>query len=199
MNNRKNYNSIVFLTTLSVYLGLVLVGGATPSVLGQAATTRNFDIKSEIVVEDDLDKKPDEGLFEDLVFFESDDLPSYLGSGRFDKTGIEIRRKLFKKKSEFGLRAFYSGYPETINFKFSVENKGFNIETQINLKTNETAQSFADLIYTYLSQTESSAKNNNTKIVAENTKSKAHGTKILLVTHLPRASIDALLARKDAQ
>jgi hypothetical protein len=60
MSNRKNYNSIVFLTTLSVYLGLVLVGGATPSVLAQAALTRNFDIKNEIVVEDDLDKKPDD-------------------------------------------------------------------------------------------------------------------------------------------
>jgi hypothetical protein len=60
MSDRKNYNSIVFLTTLSLYLGLVLAGGATPSVLAQAATTRDFDIKSEIVVEDDLDKKPDD-------------------------------------------------------------------------------------------------------------------------------------------
>ncbi|MBA3633661.1 MAG: hypothetical protein H0W58_12780 [Acidobacteria bacterium] len=34
MTNRKNYNSIAFLTTLSVYLGLVLVGG-TPLVLAQ--------------------------------------------------------------------------------------------------------------------------------------------------------------------
>src|SRR5215203_2872032 len=76
MSERKNYNSIVFLTTLSVYLGLVLVGGATPSVLAQAATTRDFNIKNEIVVEDDLDKKPDDdviklseatgGYFDDL-------------------------------------------------------------------------------------------------------------------------------------
>lgn len=60
MSDRKNYNSIVFLTTLSVYLSLVLVGGVAPSVLAQAATTRGFDIKNEIVVEDDLDKKPDD-------------------------------------------------------------------------------------------------------------------------------------------
>lgn len=64
MSDRKNYNSIVFLTTLSVYLGLVLVG-ATP-VLAQAALTRNFDIKNEIVVEDDLDKKPDDGEIEEF-------------------------------------------------------------------------------------------------------------------------------------
>jgi hypothetical protein len=234
MSNRKNYNSLVFLTTLSVYLGLVLVGGSTPSVLAQAATTRDFDIKNEIVVEDDLDKKPDEDLFaesiielvrdlntlskaktfdweaksaftiEDLGFCESDDTPSYLGSSLlnqtvsrvFDKAGVRIGRNLFRKKSDFGLGKFYSDYPETINFNFLVERKSFNIETQINLKSDEAAQSFANLINSYLSQNESRIDKTETKIVAENTKSKTDGTKVLLVTHLPRASIDALLAEK---
>ena len=60
MSNRKNYNSIVFLTTLSVYLGLVLAGGAAvPHALAQAALTRDFDIRNEIEFKDDLDKKPD--------------------------------------------------------------------------------------------------------------------------------------------
>lgn len=54
----KNYNSIIFLTTLSVYLGLSLLG-ATPQVLAYAATTRNFDIQNEIEFKDDLDTKPD--------------------------------------------------------------------------------------------------------------------------------------------
>lgn len=58
MTRGKNYNSIVFLTTLSVYLGLVLVG-ATPQVLAQAALTRNFDIQIEAEVKDDLDNKPE--------------------------------------------------------------------------------------------------------------------------------------------
>ena len=59
MTSGKNYNSIVFLTTLSVYLGLVLVGG-TPPVLAHAAMTRHFDIQTEVEVKDDLDKKPDD-------------------------------------------------------------------------------------------------------------------------------------------
>jgi hypothetical protein len=54
MSNRKNYNSIVFLT---VYLGLVLVGG-NAQVLANAATPRLFDIKTEIEFKDDLDTKP---------------------------------------------------------------------------------------------------------------------------------------------
>lgn len=59
MNNRSKNNSIIFLTTLSVYLGLVLVGGAMPTVLAQAATTRNFNVQDEIEVKDDLDKNPE--------------------------------------------------------------------------------------------------------------------------------------------
>lgn len=57
MNNCKNQNSILVLATLGVYLGLVLAG-ATPQVLAQAAMTRQFDVKDEIEVKDDLDKKP---------------------------------------------------------------------------------------------------------------------------------------------
>jgi hypothetical protein len=56
----KNHNSIVFLTTLGVYLGLVLAGGASPQVFAHSALTRNFDIQDEVEVKDDLDKKPDD-------------------------------------------------------------------------------------------------------------------------------------------
>jgi hypothetical protein len=58
VNNRKANNSILVLATLGVYLGLVLVG-ATPQVLAQAAMARQFNVKDEIEVKDDLDKKPD--------------------------------------------------------------------------------------------------------------------------------------------
>lgn len=58
MSKPKNQNSILVLATLGVYLGLVLVG-ATPQVLAQAAMTRQFNVKDEVEVKDDLDKKPD--------------------------------------------------------------------------------------------------------------------------------------------
>ena len=94
MNNRNKNNSIIFLTTLSVYLGLVLVGGATPSVLAQAATTRNFNVQDEIEVKDDLDKKPSdeelkelsgaiENYFGDLTSF-IEDLKKLHGIEKFD-------------------------------------------------------------------------------------------------------------------
>lgn len=59
MTSRKSHNSLIFITTLGVYLGLVLVGGSAPQVFAHSALTRNFEISDEIEVKDDLDKKPD--------------------------------------------------------------------------------------------------------------------------------------------
>src|SRR5258705_5410586 len=59
MNTRKNQNSILFLTTLGVYLGLVLVG-ATPKVVAQrAAMARSFDVTDEVEFKDELLKNPE--------------------------------------------------------------------------------------------------------------------------------------------
>ncbi len=56
MKERNKNNSIVFLTTLSVYLGLVLVGG-TPFVMAQAALTRQeYETKSAKENKDELNK-----------------------------------------------------------------------------------------------------------------------------------------------
>ena len=57
MEKRKGQNSILFVATLGVYLGLVLVGA--PHVLAQAATTRPFDVKDEIELKDEFDGSPD--------------------------------------------------------------------------------------------------------------------------------------------
>ncbi len=64
MQKRSNHNSILFLTTLSVYLGLVLVGAPTGILAQPAAMTRNFDISEEFEIADDLDKKPDDAVIE---------------------------------------------------------------------------------------------------------------------------------------
>ena len=94
MSQRNKNNSVIFLTTLSVYLGLVLVGGAMSPVLAQAAMTRNFDIQDEIEVKDNLDKKPSD---EELDF--SSAIKSY-----FDdvKDLIEDLQK-FQRNKKFDL------------------------------------------------------------------------------------------------
>ncbi|MFM9903418.1 MAG: hypothetical protein ACKVQJ_02475 [Pyrinomonadaceae bacterium] len=94
MSNPKNQNSIIFIATLGVYLGLVLAG-ATPQVLANAAMTRQFDVKDEIEVKDDLDNKPDDErspvsesvkiYLEDVEYFLSS-LGRLKNRGKFDIT-----------------------------------------------------------------------------------------------------------------
>lgn len=95
MTNRRTNNSLLFLTTLGVYLGLVLVGGAAPSVFAHGALTRPFELKDEIEITDDLDTKPDaeEALETYASSLESifitagelaDTLPVLIEQGRYD-------------------------------------------------------------------------------------------------------------------
>ena len=231
MNKKTNYNSIVFLTTLSVYLGLVLVGGA-PQVFAQAAMTRDFDIKTEIEFKDDLDNKPDEDLFavsvsnlvdelndfsqkkffdwnakgefqiEGLGFCESDDSPSFMGSGTIsrrvdyalEKTALEIARKLFRTKDGLGLGDVYS---HGADFKFVFDGKTLNIEAGIAGHNEKDIQPFVNELTAYLIRISSSPEATKEKIVVENTKVTFENRQVFLVIHLPRASIDELLARKS--
>jgi len=57
---KKAQNSIMLITTLGVYLGLLVADGAAPQVLAHSATTRNFEISDEIEVKDDVDRDPGE-------------------------------------------------------------------------------------------------------------------------------------------
>ncbi len=94
MNNRKNQNPILVLATLGVYLGLVLAG-ATPQVLAQAAMAREFNAKDEIEVKDDLDKSPDgeeikaflENRFETALSSFVRDLRDLNALGKYRKSG----------------------------------------------------------------------------------------------------------------
>jgi hypothetical protein len=94
MSQRNKNNSIVFLTTFSVYLGLVLVGGAVSPILAQAALTRNFNIQDEIEVKDDLDNKPNENdLFASSIVKLIEELDKLSREGKFDwqlKNEIQI-------------------------------------------------------------------------------------------------------------
>jgi hypothetical protein len=88
MSIRKSQNSILFLATLGVYLGLVLTG-ATP-VLGHAATSRQFDLRDEIEFADEFDNKPDGETVALSIPIRNylQDVESFLGAlGRLRKDG----------------------------------------------------------------------------------------------------------------
>ncbi len=96
MSKNKASNSILFLTTLSVYLGLVLVG-ASPSVLAQqAALSQKFEIQKEIETEDDLDKNPDEESLEQYLLVRLDDaLNAFAGDLRELERNGKYNRKAY--------------------------------------------------------------------------------------------------------
>lgn len=92
MSKSPKQNPILVLATLGVYFGLVL-SGAAPQVLANAALTRQFDVKDEIELKDDLDNKPDDErspvttsvqiYLEDVEYFLSS-LAKLSKNGRFD-------------------------------------------------------------------------------------------------------------------
>ncbi len=59
MSKTPKQNPIFVIATLGVYFGLTLAG-AMPQVLASAAMTRQFDVRDEIEIKDDLDTKPDD-------------------------------------------------------------------------------------------------------------------------------------------
>jgi hypothetical protein len=251
MSNRKNYNSIVFLTTLSVYLGLVLVGGATPSVLAQAATTRDFNIKSEIVIEDDLDKKPDGAsdlsdqiqhaintqfiarsiltLLDDLEKLKQ--IEKNGGEQRFeieclyrrfegfnaylvDKLEDDGNKQLLtackaqtlvvaSKFQNVNPLNFYS-YDDSLKakatntkVKFLSENGQLSLQITFKQKSLEEAQNLAGFfnqVFDYRSA--SKELDNYERLIYHNTKAATENNQVFIVTRLPRASIDDLLAEK---
>ncbi len=243
MSNRKNYNSIVFLTTLSVYLGLVLVGGTAP-VLAHSAMTRDFDIKNEIEFKDDLDNKPDN---EEIESFFEIDLDTAVASFIEDLRGLKQKGKYkskFKKTFKTGCAHSYCSTDEAaastaneyqdskiwstlsklhekldvanhrslgeISFiGFPSEEKGCKeislhltfsqkeLEVRFNF-TKETTQksfSFADALNLKFKNKSDESSDLLIKKVYENTKAATENNQVFVVTRLPRASIEELIAR----
>jgi hypothetical protein len=230
VSKNKGYNSIFFITTLSVYLGLVLVG-ASPSILAQqAALTQRFEVQNEVDFEEDLDKKPDEndlfsssivkfvqgldkfskaGIFdwqakkeikiESFAFCQSDNLPSYLGTGSINRQvdklikeiAVEIARNLLTKKSELKLGDFYD---RNLDYQFTFDNDSLSIQTKIGFETERDAQIFSDEINNYISRIISFSKPATEQIIAHNTELKYENNQVFIVTRLPRGSLDALVA-----
>lgn len=84
MSNKKNHNTIHFLTTLSVYLGLIVVG-ASPQVLAQAKLAQQTQSNSF-----EISRKTN-SVFSEIKFktqFEFEDiLPfAFSGNSKFDKS-----------------------------------------------------------------------------------------------------------------
>ena len=222
MNNRNKNNSILFLTTLSVYLGLVLVGG-TPLVLAQTnqdneriqvLVGQNLYADSIFNLVKELDKLAKSKKYKwndeidvdiEISFFEADNSPQFLGSerktnknasGLLDTTTEKIGRDLSK------LENIYFNKPDELGsfeVSFLVKDSDLTIKLKHSYGWTKDAQNISTIFRKYFEQEAIVRKNEPLGKIYENTKVTFENYQVFIVTRLPRGSLDALLARKDAQ
>jgi hypothetical protein len=252
MSNQARYNRILFLTTLSVYMGLVLMGGASPA-LAQAAMAKSFELKSELEAKDDLDKKPDDKEEKQQVsqaldaYFNTskwflEDLQRLSALKKFDREYVDLafgkrlaspcgnnknvgvreltgstyvpndilRPQLESTWAELVTRlaraatlsdCLSNNNPEwnntsEIGIEVSHKQSGFELELSLEKHSPQRAQQLATALNfaceSYLSKYEDSTA----KVLRENTKITSENDQVFIITNLPRAGLDSLLAVK---
>lgn len=209
--SRKAQNSFLVLTTLGVYLGLLMVGGAAPQVLAHSATTRTFEITDEIEVKDDLDNKPDEATTvenltsETFVAFADAYAEFVLDSYRDDLRFAEE----IKRKCPNGCRLSYLTYFTTFSptlekffnashYTGSKEWVGDNLHREIEIKYSPSPSELSRLQSAFSIDPKRSRRPLQPIIESSTVRVEPRNRHLVIVTRLPRAGLDALLA-KDAK
>jgi hypothetical protein len=212
----KNYNSIVFLTTLSVYLGLVLVG-ATPEVLAQDAKKAADSNKISILA-------PGEGM---IFTFDLNPIIELSRLAAKDASSVKIAGKLIplqqkftdwqiistagdQKILDFLRKEFFTPFvldppnlPVTTtelyqSVEIDKDNITFNRHTTFS-NVNKAA-SFGETYRRVIEYARSpiAAKEIAGNLLIKHTEVRSENNQVFIVTRLPRGSIDSLLA-KDAK
>jgi hypothetical protein len=231
VEKRKGQNSIIFVATLGVYLGLML-SGATPQAIAQqrAAMTRNFDIHDEIEFKDDLDDTSDTGLAIDKLAISLVDLYAVISDASAkDAGGVDQGCYDFAQfLTLYSRGGSLSVFPGELNpgthlhlgrtsaplghiydaflFRSNEPNNKFRLDlklTQTDFTFGVTISKRSPEVAAYLSgvYNDSLSKRRQLETVAlkslvyDGTKISVNGEKISVVTHLPRASLDELLAK----
>lgn len=219
----KSYNSIIFLTTLSVYLGLVLVSGAAGG-LSSAALTKSFDLKNEIEFKDEFDNNPDKdfpALLAELIeeirekeisgeiksLFSKDfslvnsvqKSPQGSGGGSFvsvlsDETlNALLNQAVYEKFTPLALK-----FADAENdFKKAKVVSRLNAD-ELLLETSfskTNSENFAEFLENRFSGSSKEIKNAKVEFFYENTEISAKGNQVFIVTRLPRASIEESLLK----
>ncbi len=246
MSNRRTNNSILFLTTLGVYLGLVLVGGASSQVFAHGAMTRNFDLQDEIEFADDLDKKPDgdtaslslsiKTYLEDIEYF-LNSLQKLDENGKFDRSNdvfevtqttllpcvpankvgsytankFDLKNEALRPSLERFSKLLTDGYSladclpnQRFNgqeatyskFTFSLTDSTFSVDVSVQKGSPDVAKRLSNsLTEAFITFTPSAGELARRKIF-ENTSFRSKNDQVSVITRMPRADLDSLLAKR---
>lgn len=244
MSGKNKNNSIIFLTTLSVYLGLVLVG-ATPSVLAQVENSqRKFEVSPIDLTNAEAKKFVGYGYAEKLIEFAESTFvrieilkitsPNEILDERFYAKTItfspcfdEEDKKLLEScyidgdnnvewssAAQAGIMADISleildpfsdvskRKTEKSVFQNSIEiildNSKYKCELVIEKSSNQKAENLANQLKLAVDNLASVSKISSLKQIYENTKVTSENNQVIIVTRLPRGSLDELL-KQDAK
>jgi len=244
---KKAQNSILLLTTLGVYIGLLVAGGAAPQVLAHSATTRNFEITDEIEVKDDVDRDPDERIsarislvtyfqdvenflktldrLSDTKFFDANSdtfsvaqtsqLPCVADNrvGSYTANKFASRNDALRPWLESFSKLLTDGYSlgdclqstrfapaeaTDSKFNFHLDKEAFVVEVVVRKSSPHRAKLFADDLVSTLHILHEEPASPVRMILYGATKVRVVNDQILVVTRLPRGSLDPLIA-KDAK
>jgi hypothetical protein len=216
MSNSKNYNSIVFLTTLSVYLGLVLVG-ATPSVLAQNSTDDpnkvnilvpgkgyifTFDLNPAIKLNKLAQRQS--ALVEmsgRLILSQQKSTNWQIINSSGNKTILDFIQKEFFAPASATIIPDTSLFPipKELFQSIKVSDENIVISRRSNYDSIEKAVDFANVygrVIDYARSPQAEKKLSDNLLII-NTEVHSENNQVFIVTNLPRASIDELLADKS--
>ena len=222
MSSRKSQNSILFLATLGVYLGLVLTG-ATP-VLGHAATSRQFDIRDEIEYADEFDNKPDEEKALEVyasalesVFRVAGEIagthPDYTGGRPYNFDGlvratpshefkVTLRNKtVVSRRFTHPFENIYSAFPHRtalnnrpVAIAFNLTAQSFEFTVAFTPDAGILPAAAAASISSLLPTLKQRQASAARSLIYENTQISSKDGQVYIVTRLPRAGLASLLA-----
>jgi hypothetical protein len=217
VGERKNYNSVIFLTTLSVYLGLVLVG-APSQVSAQGILERKSEVNYSdgekiladyvsafqelFVLSENLSTEFSEelknGKYEFSCYYNiNPDLSQSLGCPADGKdSGID------SGKFNPALEKLNKIFPHTIEkdkqqvqINLVLSKKEFAFKVALNQDFNGQAEQFFNIYNDSLSRIKVQQVSNPQVIIYQNTEISKQNNQIFIVTRLPRGSLDALLTQ----
>jgi len=247
LSNRKTQNSIIFITTLGVYLGLLMVGGSAPQVFAHSATTRNFEITDEIEVRDEIDTDPDESIqarislttyFQDVENFiytlrrldgtkyfnsfadefdvtQTTQLPCVPANkvGSYTANNFDTKNESIRQWLESFSKLLTDGYslgdclPDgrlapaeatDSKFNFHLDKKELAVEFTVKKNSPEAARLMSNGIASVFTKLRTDSDSATRLKLYESTRFRAENDQIFVITRLPRAALDPLLA-KDAK
>ena len=229
MNNRKGQNSFLILTTLGAYLGLVFVGATPQVMAQAAMTRQfdvkdEIEFKDDLDKKPDDEKSLQDyasavqSLYRHssrLILIDSDlllenaynlECSIRLQDNGTLTTSCRGKKGLLWGGSFYEIHRISSVFPpiaegerQQLGVNLVISPTEFNLKSSLSPILDSHAQCLAEALNSKLSQLRLQMKSDPRVVLYESTLASHANNQVFIVTRLPRAGLDSLLATKDAK